>query len=580
MLNIISKCINVVIIMCGIICEICYSSSVTPKVYNDRTILQRIKNRGPDCFNTSEINSDGGIRIIFCGAVLWMQGQELTPQPVESDVGILLYNGDIFDESWNESVSDTMTIMKKIAPKTETSAKEHIIAQLKLLKGPFSIIYYDKLTQDLYFTRDRIGRNSLLFHKMDNYIAISNVLDRRYNCVEVPATHIYCLNINTNKVTLHSWASNETENYLIEDLYETFQKQQNIPDEDFKVASETPRELWIEDDLIEFLRATSKNNDGHMKMMETLLSHPTIIITVRRLTELLQKSVKIRLKRQPNKCKNCLISRENSCSHCTIGILFSGGLDCTILAYLAHRYVSEEQSIDLINVAFKKDSMASYDVPDRLTGRQSFEELKTLCPTRKWNFIEVNVPKEELEEFQMKTIADLVFPRKTILDESLGSALWFASRGQVEDSTSSCRVLLLGSGADELFGGYKRHYNAFKRHSWPGLSEELLLDWKRISFRNLARDNRVICDHGRQPRMPYLDEEFTDYVLNLKPWLKCFPSDDFGPGIGDKLMLRLVAFNLGLRNVVTLPKRALQFGSRIANKKEKGSDLSSRFLNT
>lgn len=41
-----------------------------------------------------------------------------------------------------------------------------------------------------------------------------------------------------------------------------------------------------------------------------------------------------------------------------------------------------------------------------------------------------------LEEFQKSTIADLVFPRNTVLDESLGSALWFAARSE----TSSCRV--------------------------------------------------------------------------------------------------------------------------------------------
>lgn len=81
-------------------------------------------------------------------------------------------------------------------------------------------------------------------------------------------------------------------------------------------------------------------------------------------------------------------------------------------------------------------------------------------------------------------------------------------------------MLLVGSGADELFGGYTRHRNAFKRNGWPGLSRELQLDWKRISFRNLSRDNRVICDHGRQPRMPYLDEDLTQFVLNLQPWLK------------------------------------------------------------
>lgn len=81
-------------------------------------------------------------------------------------------------------------------------------------------------------------------------------------------------------------------------------------------------------------------------------------------------------------------------------------------------------------------------------------------------------------------------------------------------------MLLLGSGADELFGGYTRHRNAYKRQNWSGLQKELFLDWKRISFRNLARDDRVISDHGRYPRAPYLEESIVDYVLNLKPWLK------------------------------------------------------------
>ncbi|GBP06025.1 Asparagine synthetase domain-containing protein CG17486 [Eumeta japonica] len=262
---------------------------------------------------------------------------------------------------------------------------------------------------------------------------------------------------------------------------------------------------------------------------------------------------------------------------CRAFIANDGGLDCTILAFLVDKLLANDSPIDLINIAFKKSPSNSYDVPDRITGRQSFEELKNLRPVRKWVFHEVNVPLEELEKYQKTTIADLVHPRQTILDESLGSALWFAARAKTDSSVSPCRVLLLGTGADELFGGYTRHKNAFKRLGWSGLHKELMLDWKRISFRNLARDNRVICDHGKQPRMPYLDEDFTEFVLNLKPWQRCFPAENLGSGLGDKLILRLVAFKLGLLNVSTFPKRALQFGSKIANKKEKGSDLSKNF---
>lgn len=82
------------------------------------------------------------------------------------------------------------------------------------------------------------------------------------------------------------------------------------------------------------------------------------------------------------------------------------------------------------------------------------------------------------------------------------------------------QVVLTGSGADELFGGYTKHRAALKRSGWPGLRATLLQDWDEISTRNLGRDDRIISDHGRQLRLPYLDENVVSYVLKLDPWQK------------------------------------------------------------
>lgn len=58
-----------------------------------------------------------------------------------------------------------------------------------------------------------------------------------------------------------------------------------------------------------------------------------------------------------------------------------------------------EEPIDLLNVAFenprtlkakaksKTDGGDTYEVPDRLTGREQVEELRRICPGRTWNFV-------------------------------------------------------------------------------------------------------------------------------------------------------------------------------------------------
>lgn len=212
--------------------------------------------------------------------------------------------------------------------------------------------------------------------------------------------------------------------------------------------------------------------------------------------------------------------------------------------------------------------------------------------------VSVDISLEQLKTHRKDRIKSLLYPLNTVLDDSIGCAIWFAARGEGQllsetlskdkqeiDSESyagdlyrsGCRVLLTGMGIDEQLGGYSRHRSRFEREGLSGLEDELRMEMLRISERNLGRDNRIISDHGVMARFPFLDENFVNYVCELPTLLKC--NLNLPRGVGEKLVLRLAAHKLGLVRTAREPKRAVQFGSRIAkleNRKEKASDTAVR----
>jgi len=280
-----------------------------------------------------------------------------------------------------------------------------------------------------------------------------------------------------------------------------------------------------------------------------------------------------------------------------LAVLFSGGLDCSILARLCHDVLPLSEPIDLVNVAFENPrvvaaakarapdqsspSLHFYGrCPDRMTGLSTYAELLRICPGRRWNFVAVDVPYCETEA-HMQQIVSLMYPHNTEMDLSISLALYFASRGRgtVVDSgsaalyTSTAPILLSGLGADELFGGYARHEIAYSRGGQEALVGELELDFNRIGKRNLGRDDRVISHWGKEVRYPYLDEDLVSWTLQRPVWEKCgfvTPGKQDGACANDdidrsgKLLLRLLAWSLGMTGVAREKKRAIQFGARTA----------------
>lgn len=319
--------------------------------------------------------------------------------------------------------------------------------------------------------------------------------------------------------------------------------------------------------------------------------------SVLKLEDLLRRSVELRVQKIP-------LPPSSSSEGSKVAILFSGGLDCTVLARLAHDLLPTDEPIDLLNVAFEnprvvanqaqKGDSVYEDCPDRKTGRSSYAELCQVCPTRKWRFVCINVPYTETVQHR-ETVRRLMRPHNTEMDLSIACALYFSARGVGEilnkdaagttiPYTTPARVLLSGLGADEVFAGYQRHALAFARKGFQGLVDEIDFDVGRLGKRNLGRDDRVISYWGREARYPYLDEDFLTWALQRPAWEKCGFGNEDGVGhTGEpeiepgKKALRLVAWNLGMKVVAREKKRAIQFGSRTA-KMESGRSKGTQVL--
>jgi diphthine-ammonia ligase len=227
-----------------------------------------------------------------------------------------------------------------------------------------------------------------------------------------------------------------------------------------------------------------------------------------------------------------------------VGILFSGGVDSTVLAFICKK----------LGVKFTCYTAAFADgntrvAPDLTAAQDVATELGFLLKHKVL----------DLDETE-KLVADIVGVIETKEVVKVGVAMPFFVAAQMA-AADGCKVLLSGLGSEELYAGYKRHLDVLVAKS--DVNEECLRGLQIMWDRDLYRDDLVCMHHTVELRLPFLDKDLVGFSLGISAEMKL-------DATVNKKILRETAVSIGVPDSIAMqPKRAAQYGSNFDKALEK-----------
>lgn len=211
------------------------------------------------------------------------------------------------------------------------------------------------------------------------------------------------------------------------------------------------------------------------------------------------------------------------------GILLSGGLDTSILAYLGSKRVD----LKAFTVALQNAPAPDIEYATHLANRLGLEHLVH----RFWGeelLGAIRVVVKTMESFDPMEIRNSV-------------TVFIGLKCAKEKGVNA---VMTGDGCDELFAGYDFLYEL----DTGKLSSELQKLWDVMSFSSI----RLADVLRMEVKLPYLDPEFKKFAMELEPNLKV--REEWGQRWG-KWILRKAFENLLPREIVWRVKTPIEAGS-------------------
>ena len=335
---------------------------------------------------------------------------------------------------------------------------------LTMLDGVFSFILYDnRITSDLnnkvYIARDPLGIRPLYYLKNNNK-------NDKYNSFNLYgfASELKCLeyfyNCNRHNYTIEQFKPGTYSIFnlsnIVNSVWEPIPNGENIP---YYIPSFSHN--WL-------------NNEFENKFNESLYS---------RISNYLNIAVE----------KRCITTER------PIACLLSGGLDSSLITALVNNYLK-------LNNKFGK--LETYSIG--LKGSEDLKYARIVADYLGTNHNEIIVTEEVMFDSLPEVIKAIESYDTTTVRASIGNYLL----GKYISKFSEAKVIFNGDGSDELLGGYLYMYQCPDDVEFDKETRRLLKD---IHLFDVLRSDKSISSNGLEPRTPFLDRNFVNFILSIPP---------------------------------------------------------------
>jgi asparagine synthase (glutamine-hydrolysing) len=180
-----------------------------------------------------------------------------------------------------------------------------------------------------------------------------------------------------------------------------------------------------------------------------------------------------------------------------IACLLSGGLDSSLITALVDNF---------FKVNYENKQLETYSIG--LYGSEDLKHAQLVAEYLSTKHTEIIVSEDDMFNAIPEVIYNIESYDTTTVRASLGNYLL----GKYIAKHSDAKVIFNGDGSDELLGGYLYMHKCTSDIEFDRETRRLLKD---IHLFDVLRSDKSISSNGLEPRTPFLDKNFVNYILSL-----------------------------------------------------------------